>query len=205
MLIKICGVTTSEAAEAAEKFGANFLGCIFFEKSRRYISPDSAAKIFKSVSRAKKVGVFVDENFETVNNIAELVGLDFVQLHGNESADYAKKISRPIIKAYRYGDGFSAEEANNFPCEFVLLDSFVKGQAGGTGKTFDWISAANETAKLRKPLFLAGGISRENFRDAAKIFHPYALDVSGSLEVGGKKSVAKIEEFLLAVKNFLQA
>ena len=123
-------------------------------------------------------------------------------MHGSETAEYAKKICRPIIKAYRYGDGFSVDAANNFPCEFVLIDSFVKGAAGGTGKSFDWLSSAREINKITKPVFIAGGISIENFAEAAEIFNPYALDVSGSLEIDGVKSVAKIENFLREVRCY---
>lgn len=200
MHIKICGIKTAAAARAVENFGADFIGCIFYRKSRRYTSPETAAEILRPL-KIKKVGVFVDETSATVNRIAETVELDYVQLHGHESAEYAAEISAPIIKAYRYGENFSADAANNFPCEFVLVDAFVSGAAGGTGTTFDWNRAAVEVAKVSKPVFIAGGISQDNFSAAAEIFKPFALDVSGSLEVNGEKSPALIESFLRAVKN----
>ena len=204
MKIKICGIKTAEAARAVEKFGADYIGCIFYAKSKRYIAPEIAAEILRPL-KIKKVGVFVNESSEIVNAIAEKVGLDYVQLHGSETAEYAKKICRPIIKAYRYGDGFSTDAANNFPCEFILVDSFVKGTAGGTGKSFDWLISAREINKITKPVFIAGGISIENFAEAAKIFNPYALDISGSLEIDGVKSATKIESFLCEFKNFYSA
>lgn len=201
MHVKICGIRTFEAAAAVEKFGADFIGCIFYGKSKRCVAPETAAEILRPL-KIKKVGVFVDETAENVNAIAETVGLDYVQLHGHESAEYAARIDKPIIKAYRYGDGFSADAANNFPCEFILIDSFAQGQAGGTGKVFNWKDAARSVAEIRKPVFIAGGISIENFAEAAALFKPYALDVSGSLEVDGVKSVVRIEKFLRAFKNY---
>ena len=201
MHIKICGIKTAAAARAVENFGADFIGCIFYRKRRRCISPEAAAEILRPL-KIKKVGVFVNEAAETVNDIAKTVGLDYVQLHGGETAAYAEKISAPIIKAYRYGENFSAAAANAYPCEFVLVDSFVSGKAGGTGEVFDWRSAAREVAKVTKPVFIAGGISQDNFSRAVEIFKPFALDISGSLEVDGEKSPALIENFLREVKRY---
>ena len=201
MKIKICGIKTENAAQAVENYGADFIGCIFYKKSRRYIEPEVAAQILKPLTRVKKVGVFVDENVSIVNEISELLKLDYVQLHGNENPDYAAQINKPIIKAYRFGENFNIDDANNFPCEFILIDSFVKGQVGGTGQTFNWENSAEKISRITKPIFIAGGISQENFRDAARTFKPYALDVSGSLEVDGEKSVEKIKSFMDSVSK----
>lgn len=196
MVIKMCGMKSLEAARSAESAGAALVGFIFFKKSHRYIEPEAAARIVRELKSVKAVGVFVDEEPERVNEIARLVGLDYVQLHGHETADYAKLIERPVIKAYRYGDGFSAEAANAYPAEIILLDSFVKGEAGGTGQRFSWRAAAEEAAKVKKPLLIAGGISASNAREAIETFHPYGLDVSGSLEIEGEKSPRLIREFM---------
>ena len=195
--VKICGIKTSDVAQCAAESGADFLGFIFFDRSRRYIEPSNAARICREVSDIKRVGVFVDEDSDTVNRIAERVGLDYVQLHGNETADYAARIERPIIKAWRFGDNFDVRIANAFPCDIILLDSYVRGQAGGTGQLFNWTAAARLTARLTKPLLIAGGISIET---AAAIFQPYGADVSGSLEVDGVKSPEKIREFMRVVR-----
>ena len=172
--VKICGIKTSDVAQCAAESGADFLGFIFFDRSCRYIEPSNAARICREVSDIKRVGVFVDEDSDTVNRIAERVGLDYVQLHGNETADYAARIERPIIKAWRFGDNFDVRIANAFPCDIILLDSYVRGQAGGTGQLFNWTAAA--------------------------IFQPYGADVSGSLEVDGVKSPEKIREFMRVVR-----
>ena len=87
-------------------------------------------------------------------------------------------------------------EVNNYPCDIILLDSFVKDRVGGTGKTFDWHKASLETRKLTKPFLIAGGISSKNIREVIDIFRPYGVDLSGSLEINGNKSANKIREFL---------
>lgn len=199
--VKICGIQTLDAAVEADKNGADFIGFIFYRKSPRYIDPFKAAEIAKSVS-CKKVGVFVDEEPLTVNGISRLVNLDYIQLHGNEDAKYISKIHRtPIIKAFPYKEDFDVREVNKFPCEIVLLDSFVKGRMGGTGKTFDWHKASTEIRKLTKPVLIAGGISTQNILEVIDIFHPFGVDLSGSLEINGVKSVNKIREFLQRVKG----
>ena len=198
--VKICGIKTREAAIAAEQNGADFIGFVFYKESHRFISPFKAAEIAKFVN-LKKVGVFVNESAETINGISRLVGLDYVQLHGDEDAKFTTKIHIPIIKAWRYNDELDMHEVNKFPCDMILLDSFVKGRAGGTGKTFDWRKASLETRKLTKPFLIAGGISTQNLREVIDIFQPYGVDLSGSLEVNGVKSENKIREFMQLINN----
>ena len=194
--VKICGIKTLETAIEADKAGADFIGFIFYKESSRFINPFKAAEIAKSI-KCKKVGVFVDESADYINEVVRLVGLDYVQLHGNEDAKFAAKIRRvPIIKAWRYNGELDMREINKYPSDFILLDSFVKDRVGGTGKTFDWNKASLETRKLTKPFFIAGGISRENVREVIKIFRPYGIDLSGSLEIKGAKSISKIHDFM---------
>lgn len=201
MLIKICGIRDMEAARAAERAGADFIGFILSPVSRRYIAPEKAAEICREVSKIKKVGVFVNAAAEYVNNTAKFCGLDYVQLHGGEPADYAAKIGYPLIKAFRYGDDFSPEGANGYPSEIILLDSFAKARWGGTGQPFGWKEAAAETGRLTKPFFIAGGISTENALEAIKIFNPAGLDASGSLEDdAGNKSPEKICNYIEFLK-----
>ena len=198
---KLCGMKTSEAASAAEQNGADFIGFIFWRRSHRFIEPCEAAKISQGLQKVQKVGVFVDEKPEVVNEIAAACGLDFVQLHGHEDAAYARRIERPVIKAYRYGDGFSAAAANAFPAEMVLVDAYRSGQAGGTGTSFDWQKAQQEVAEVKKPVLIAGGISEANVSEVNRIFHPFAVDVSGSLEVNREKSIERIASFMEKVQE----
>jgi len=193
---KLCGMKTVEAARAAERAGADFIGFIFWRRSHRFVEPQRAARIAEALQRVKTVGVFVDEDPALVNAIARQCHLDFVQLHGHEDAAYAKQIEVPVIKAYRYGDGFSAEAANAFPAAMILVDAYQKGAAGGTGTCFDWQQAKREVAAVKKPVLIAGGISEANVAEVNDIFHPFAVDVSGSLEVNREKSAARIAAFM---------
>ena len=201
MRVKMCGMKTIAAARAAEDAGADYVGFIFAKQSRRYVAPETAQEIVRELRRVKKVGVFVDVPMDVVNEIAALVGLDYVQLHGHETTDMARRAERPVIKAYRYGDDFSAEEANAYPAEIILVDSYVTGAAGGTGTAFGWQEAAREIARVTKPVLIAGGITAENVAEAAEIFHPFGVDVSGGLEEHGEKSEAKIRAFMVAVRG----
>ena len=196
MRVKMCGMKTVSAALAAEEAGADYIGFVFAEKSRRFVAPKAAQEIVRELRHAQKVGVFVDAPMDEVNAIAALVGLDYVQLHGHETAETARGSERPVIKAYRYGDDFDVDAANKYPAEIILVDSYLQGAAGGTGTVFAWQEAAREIARIRKPVLIAGGITAENVGEAAVIFHPFGVDVSGGLEEQGEKSEEKIRAFM---------
>ena len=200
MRAKLCGMKTLLAAKVAEEAGADFIGFIFWKQSQRYISPERAAVISSQIHQARRVGVFVDEDIDSLNAIARQVNLDYVQLHGHEDADYARRVERPVIKAYRYGDDFSVAAANAFPAELILVDAFRPGLVGGTGESFDWRAAAEEIAAIHKSVLIAGGINAQNVHEVEKIFHPFAVDVSGSLEVNHQKSIRLIKTFMKKIK-----
>lgn len=201
MRVKMCGMKTVSAALAAEEAGADYIGFVFAKKSRRFIAPKAAQEIARELRHAQKVGVFVDAPMDEVNAIAALVGLDYVQLHGHETAETARGSERPVIKAYRYGDDFDVDAANKYPAEIILVDSYLQGAAGGTGTVFAWQEAAREIARITKPVLIAGGITAENVGEAAVIFHPFGVDVSGGLEEQGEKSEEKIRAFMEAVRR----
>lgn len=192
--VKICGIREMEAARAAG--GADFMGFIMSDRFRRYCPPATVKHICNTVQGPKKVGVFVDQPINEVNAIAEYCGLDMIQLHGHESMEYAEKIQKPIIKAFRYGEDFSLERAEAFPAEYILIDSYSKATVGGSGISFKWREAASTIKKLKKPYIIAGGISAETLQEAIKIFAPYGIDASGSMEIDGRKSPELIREFL---------
>jgi len=149
MRVKMCGMRTITAARAAEEAGADYIGFIFVKNSRRYIAPEAAREIVRALHRVRTVGVFVDAPMSDVNAIAGLVGLDYVQLHGHETAEMAKESQYPVIKAYRYGDDFDADTANAYPAEMILVDSYVQGAAGGTGTAFHWQEAARRRMSVK--------------------------------------------------------
>ena len=166
MRVKICGIQTKEAALVAAENRADFIGFVFAE-SKRNIDPQTAAEIAEIIpDHVKKVGVFVNESIEKMMEIAEFVGLDYIQLHGDEEPEIAEQLPYKIIKA------FSVERDNlpviqSYPCDYYLLDSPKGKYRGGTGQTFDW-KLIDKIAIDREKIILAGifllySISRCNF------------------------------------------
>ena len=194
--VKICGIRDMEAARAA--ISADFMGFIMSDRFRRYCPPDIVKHICSTVQGPRKVGVFVDQPINEVNEIAEYCGLDMVQLHGHENIKYAEKIQKPIIKAFRYGEDFSLEGAEAYPAEYILIDSYSKATVGGSGISFKWREAASTIKQLKKPYIIAGGISADTLQEAIKIFNPYGIDASGAMEIEGRKSPELIRKFLSA-------
>lgn len=195
MFVKICGITTSEAAEAAAAAGADFIGFVF-AASRRKITPERAKMIAKSLSSpVKTVGVFVNETVEQMVNIAEYVGLDYLQLHGDEGEAVSKQLPRPVIKAFSVKDK-SIKNIMNYPCDYYLIDS----PGGGTGKSFDWKLLDKFNLDASK-LILAGGLNPENVQEAIRVVKPAGVDVSSGVETNGAKDIKKIKQFIHAAKN----
>ena len=175
-IVKICGITRLEDAQAAVAAGANALGFVFWPKSPRHIDPYRARRIVAALPPfVTPVGVFVDQPAAYVNGVSSLVRLGAVQLHGAEDAAYAKTIARPVVKAISDG-AWEAWPAN----VLVLLDVHDPIRKGGTGKTIDWTAAA-EVAKCRDVL-LAGGLTPENVAEAIARVQPYGIDVSSGVE-----------------------
>ncbi|MFH1645401.1 MAG: phosphoribosylanthranilate isomerase [Candidatus Omnitrophota bacterium] len=203
--VKICGITNSEDAIIAQEAGVDFLGFIF-AKSPRQISIDSAKEILSELSSdVKTVGVFVDEDKDTLGKIVQqLPRLDYLQLHGNESTDYCDLFKqRGIIKAFRIKDNNSIDEIAAYKdrVNMVLLDTFSKESYGGTGKVFDW-DIAKDAAKYEIPIILSGGLNPDNVEDAVKVAQPYMVDVSSGVESSpGKKDQVLVRQFIETVKN----
>ncbi|MCM3741187.1 phosphoribosylanthranilate isomerase [Oceanobacillus luteolus] len=198
MLVKICGITTREAAIAAVEAGADFIGFVFAE-SKRKITPAKAAEIAKNVPvSVKKVGVFVNEKPLVMREIASEVGLDFIQLHGDESSVTAESLPVEIIKALPAEKQLLAQH-DDYPCDYLLVDTPSKSVRGGTGKTFDW-DVLNEW-KTNKKLILAGGLTPENVQQAIKKVKPVGVDVSSGVETDGKKDIEKIRQFIKRAKE----
>ena len=209
--IKICGIKEEVHALAAVEAGADFIGFVL-APSKRQVSPAKACEIVDAVKRrsnaVKTVGVFVNTPASVVNRIADFCGLDWVQLSGNESWEYCRKITRPIIKAIQISQQHP-EEINTkltvglktlSPQRFIiLLDSQVKGKYGGTGITFNW-RLAQQVAK-EFPVIIAGGLNPQNVAQAIKIAVPWGVDVSSGVETDGIKDVAKIKAFIKAVRR----
>jgi len=177
MLVKICGITRVEDAEAAVAAGAGALGFVFWPGSPRFVDPYRARVIASAVPAfITTVGVFVDQPAEYVSAVASLVKLGAVQLHGNETTGFAARIDRPVIKAMTLGDG----EVEWPEGSIVLLDALDPVRRGGTGRTIDWDRAAAIAA--RRPVLLAGGLTPGNVADAVTRVRPFGIDVSSGVE-----------------------
>ncbi|MDQ0285691.1 phosphoribosylanthranilate isomerase [Desulfofundulus luciae] len=200
--VKICGITDISSALAAAEAGADALGFVFAPSPRR-ITPSQACRICRELPPfITRVGVFVDAPLEEVRAVAEYCGLDAIQLHGCESPDYCRALGRRVIKAFRVGDEIDPVELSGHPADAILLDTFVAGQRGGTGRPFDWQLAAG--LKLSRPLILAGGLTPENVGRAVVTVQPYGVDVSSGVEKDGqpgKKDPDKIRRFIAAAKG----
>lgn len=202
--VKICGITNWTDARRAADAGADFLGFNFYRKSPRYVSPSRARKIVRRLpKKVAAVGVFVNEREESILRIARKVGLDYLQLHGEETAESVSRLARvfPVIKAARVQNGFRPAQLKRFRrIRAVLLDGFKPGRYGGTGKTFDWKVA--RSASLRRRIFLAGGLAPENIAQAIRIARPYGVDVCSGVELRpGKKDRAKLDALMLAIQS----
>lgn len=201
---KICGITNAADARRAVEAGADFLGFNFYEKSPRYIRPAAARRIARGLpKRVKRVGVFVNETEENVVSIAKQVGLNFVQLHGEETPQFVAHVKKrvPVIKAVRVRAGFRLAELKKYrDAAAILIDGFDPKRRGGTGKTFDW-SLAKRAAKRGK-IFLAGGLTAENIGEAIRLVNPFAVDVCSGVEIRpGKKDPAKLKALMASIQE----
>ena len=204
--IKICGITRIEDAISAESRGASAVGFVFYPGSRRYIAPETARRISDSLRpETERIGVFVDESRETILTIFEQAGLTAVQLHGSEPPEMIRELAGiQVIKAFSVGAGFTPERLSEYPAYACLLDTFVEGRYGGTGKPFDWI-VARECAGFGR-IILAGGINPGNAAEALRIARPWGLDVSSGVESSpGKKDEGKMAALFRAVSEELIA
>ena len=197
--VKICGLRAEEHMRAATEAGADMLGFIFYEPSHRYISPQQARALRERFDRERTavdfVGVFVNREPHYINDTAEQVGLDIVQLHGDEPPDFCRRIQRPVIKALRLNTRADRAqvEAYHQASWRILLDT-PAAQWGGTGETHDW-SLARSIAQ-DTPVLLAGGLTPQNVADAIRQVRPWGVDVSSGVETKRVKDVGKIREFI---------
>ncbi len=198
--IKICGVTNYDDAVAVVDAGATAIGFNFFSKSKRYIDPVSAKEIADKIrGKISIVGIFVNEELQSVKSIAASVKLTYCQFHGNEDPDYIMKFPN-AIKSFRVNDSLKNIYFDDYKVAAFLLDAYDENEMGGTGKQFNWLLAreANEFGKI----ILAGGLNSENVSKAIEIVQPWGVDVSSGVEIGtGKKDKIKIQQFVQNARN----
>ncbi|MBU2154844.1 MAG: phosphoribosylanthranilate isomerase [Gammaproteobacteria bacterium] len=198
---KICGITRIEDALSAVEAGADAIGLVFYAKSPRAVTVLQARAIIAALPPfVTTVGLFVDASRCELGEILDAVPLDLLQFHGDETPVDCEGYHRPYIKALRVkpGDDIAAQVALYKNASGVLLDAYVPGIPGGTGEAFDWSLVPQG---LKMPIILAGGLSAENVAQAIVQVRPYAVDVSGGVEIAkGIKDGGKIRAFMQAVK-----
>ena len=200
--VKVCGIRRQVEAEWALEAGADAIGFVFAD-SKRKVDVEKAAEISKAVSPdLLKIGVFVNETKERMEEIFHLVQLDYVQLHGDESVEFCETLNLPFIKAISVKERKDIDGIEEFPGEMILLDSGKGPHRGGNGTTFNWDYA--HSINIPQHLILAGGLNPDNVREAIIKVRPYMVDVSSGVETEGEKDRLKIESFIKEVKSVLE-
>jgi phosphoribosylanthranilate isomerase len=206
VFVKVCGIRSAEDARLAVEAGADAVGFVFWPMSPRCAEVEKAAAISRELPAfVLRVGVFVGASRDEMAQVADLVGLDLLQLHGDEPPEALDGAPRRVLKAVRVGKGFAAEEALRYVGHVagVLADTRLGGQTalpGGTGVPFDWSLVRG--LRDRVPfLMLAGGLSPDNVAAAIRAVRPHAVDVSSGVEaMPGRKDPAKVRAFVEAVR-----
>ena len=201
--VKVCGITTPDDACLAAEYGADAVGLIFAESSRR-VSVEEAREIAAALpDDVLKVGVFVDAEPAKVLRIAAEVGLDYAQLHGDESPAIVAAVrdgGLKVMKAFRVRGAASLKALRYYEADLFLLDAYSERVRGGTGERFDWVLA--KSLKGRGNIVISGGLTPENVREAIWFFEPYGVDASSSLEdAPGKKNAERVRRFVSAAKG----
>ena len=199
--VKFCGLRHKDDIADAVALGVDALGFVFYKPSSRSVAPEDAATLTRAVPAfLTRVGLFVNENAETIKRIFEIARLNLIQYHGEESPEFCDSVGLPYIKAFRVQQDMDIRGAiDRYPnASGFLLDAYVKGQPGGTGERFDWGLIPRSYA----PIILAGGLTPGNAKDAIEQVAPWALDVSGGIESKpGRKDPDKMARFMDACRN----
>lgn len=195
--IKICGISRLCDVDILNELRPDYTGFVFAERSRRYVSPETASQLRTALDKSiKAAGVFVNADISLISELYRDGTIDLVQLHGSEDDSYIKALREyvdcTIIKAFKVKSHDDTAAANESAADLVLLDSGY-----GSGQVFDWSFIRG----IGRPYFLAGGLNAENVAGAIEELSPFAVDVSSSVEKDGFKSRQKIAEFISAVRN----
>jgi phosphoribosylanthranilate isomerase len=205
--VKICGIKNETEAFAAIASGADALGFNLYPGSKRFLDLRREENWIRALPpEISRIAVLVNPPIEDVLALIDSDTFDAIQLHGDESPEFIKAISRgskPLIKAFRLKNRSTLKDAESYPVFAFLLDSYRDGLFGGTGERFDW--EIMDTASLSKPVVVAGGLTAENVGELVRLFRPHAVDVASGVENSeGRKEEPKIREFVLAAKLALE-
>lgn len=194
--VKICGITCREDALHAAACGADALGFVFYPGSPRCVTPERARAIIEALPPfVARVGLFVNETPERIRSVADVCGLDVLQLHGDETPEACSYPPQRVVKALRVRDAASLAEHGRYRVAALLLDAWVAQSYGGTGRRFNWELA--ETVARQRPVILAGGLTPGNVAAAVGQVRPYGVDVSSGVELApGRKDPDKVAQFI---------
>lgn len=200
-LVKICGIRSEMAAKTAIFSGAKFLGFNFVQGSRRKVSPEVAKQIIDIIrNQVKTVGVFQNQSVEFVNKTAQDLGLDFVQLHGDESPEYVKEINFGVIKAFNLETDFDLTQIlkliNSYEADYFLLDREKQGK----GKMLN-LKHLSIICKEKSNVFVAGGLIQDNVSEVVRVTKPFGVDVASGIETRGVEDLEKIKIFCEKVRS----
>lgn len=202
--IKVCGITRKKDLNALQEMGATYAGFIFYKKSERYIGDKLDPELIKNTDGIKKVGVFVNADEADILNKVKKYGLDFLQLHGDESPETCKRLRQHtrVVKAFRIKNKEDIKATENYKdsCDFFLFDTAGK-HYGGNGELFNWALLDNYQGDT--PFFLSGGIGLKEAKTLKNFSHPCwkAIDVNSRFEEKpGVKNTEKINQFLMDLK-----
>lgn len=195
--IKLCGLSRPCDIKAANELKPEYVGFVFAPKSKRYVTPQTAAELKQLLSsEIQAVGVFVNEAVEKIAVLLNSGIIDIAQLHGNEDEDYIRQLKqltdKSIIKAFRIETSSDIADAEQCLADHILLDS-----GAGTGTVFDWQLIQG----IHRPYFLAGGLGIDNVENAVKQLTPFVVDVSSGIETDGLKDKTKMAAFVAAVRK----
>lgn len=195
--IKFCGLSRVCDIEAANELKPEYIGFVFVPGSKRCITPEKAWELKGVLADGiQAVGVFADEKPERVADLLNSGLIHIAQLHGSEDEDYIRRLrlltEKPVIRAFRIRSSRDIAAAEQSSADYILFDS-----GAGTGTVFDWKLIRH----IKRPYFLAGGLSPENAAAAVKYLHPYAVDVSSGIERDGRKEKGRMAEFAAAVRK----
>ncbi len=207
MNIKVCGITTLKQLQQLDGLDVDFAGLNFYPSSPRYVGEKINPKdLIAADLDVKTVGIFVDDDYESIMEKVEHYELDIVQLHGNESPELCQELSEDIevIKVISIGAGLKDIDALVAPydavCDYYLFDT-ATDKKGGSGEKFDWSLLSK--AKIEKPFFISGGIAVSDAKALKQFKHPdfYGVDVNSKFEKApGEKDMAAVLELKLALK-----
>lgn len=200
--IKCCGMTRVEDAVLAAQLGADAIGMVFTARSKRRVTLEQARAIAAAVPPfVTVVALFMDDEATLVQGVIEAVQPDLLQFHGQEPDNWCAQFGRRFLKAIAMGEGKVAlHRLRRYPsASGLLLDGHGLGEAGGSGKAFDWSLMPRD---LAQPLILAGGLTPGNVAEAIRIARPWAVDVASGIESApGVKDPRKLADFIHAVRN----